>query len=187
MAKKYSLLRSEYHYLFWRAATELMCWKYSSSSNVTDYYDIAIIPNVCRRLLEGFLSFHYPQDVGNFTKQMEHVVDQLSNSTTRTYMVNFLHNYSHNEQCDLTKPIDIYESSKVIEHVFNTIYLLDENHYKAMCEAFDIEESKLLPSWRKISYSTDLTSKCPVYAATRAAGLHRPQYRRGKQVPPARR
>ena len=151
MAKKYSLLRSEYHYLFWRAATELMCWKYSSSSNVTDYYDIAIIPNVCRRLLEGFLSFHYPQDVGNFTKQMEHVVDQLSNSTTRTYMVNFLHNYSHNEQCDLTKPIDIYESSKVIEHVFNTIYLLDENHYKAMCEAFDIEESKLLPSWRKIS------------------------------------
>lgn len=151
MAKKYSLLRSEYHYLFWRAATELMCWKYSSSSNVMDYYDIAIIPNVCRRLLEGFLSFHHPQDVGNFTKQMEHVVDQLSNNTTRTYMVNFLHNYSHNEQCDLTKPIDIYESSKVIEHVFNTIYLLDENHYRAMCKAFDIEESKLLPSWRKIS------------------------------------
>lgn len=151
MAKKYSLLRSEYHYLFWRAATELMCWKYSSSSNVMDYYDIAIIPNVCRRLLEGFLSFHHPQDVGNFTKQMEHVVDQLSNNTTRTYMVNFLHNYSHNEQCDLTKPIDIYESSKVIEHIFNTIYLLDENHYRAMCKAFDIEESKLLPSWRKIS------------------------------------
>ena len=30
-------------------------------------------------------------------------------------------------------------------------------------------------------------SKYPVYAATRAAGLRRPQYRRGKQVPPARR
>ena len=150
--KKYSLLRSEYHYLFWRAAAELMHWKYpDSSNNVIDYYDIAIIPNVCRRLLEGFLSFHYPQKIGNFTEQMEYAFDKLTNNTTHTYMVNFLHNYSHNEQCDLTKPIDISEAPKVIEHVFNTIHSLNNEHYKAMCDAFGIEKDTLLPPQNEVS------------------------------------
>lgn len=134
----YAQLRSEYHYLFWRAATELAQTK-DPSTGVIDSYDTAILPNVCRRLLEGFLSFRYPQHIGNFRKQMSAAVDKLEDSASRNHMLRLMHEYSHNEQCDLTKPIQIHETPTVVEHIFRTIRKLDRQHYDAMCEALDVQ------------------------------------------------
>jgi len=134
---KYSLLRSEYHYLFWRAATELGRWR-DNTSGVLDQYDAAILPNVCRRLLEGFLSFLCPQNIGNFEAQMKQVVDDLEDSAKRNYLVRFLHEYSHNEQCDPSKHIQLLETPKIIESIFSVIQELDPRHYSAMCEALHV-------------------------------------------------
>ena len=134
---KYSLLRSEYHYLFWRAATELGRWR-DNTSGVLDQYDAAILPNVCRRLLEGFLSFLCPQNIGNFEAQMKQVVDNLEDSAKRNYLVRFLHEYSHNEQCDPSKHIQLLETPKIIESIFSVIQELDPRHYSAMCEALHV-------------------------------------------------
>ena len=134
---KYALLRSEYHYLFWRAATELGCWR-NATSGVLVKYDAAILPNVCRRLLEGFLSFRCPQKVGNFEGQMKQLVDDLEDSAKRNYLVRFLHEYSHNEQCDPSKHIQLLETPKIIESIFSVIQELDPKHYSAMCEALHV-------------------------------------------------
>lgn len=134
---KYALLRSEYHYLFWRVATELGRWR-GNASGVLDEYDAAIMPNVCRRLLEGFLSFLCPQNIGNFEAQMKQVVDNLEDSAKRNYLVRFLHEYSHNEQCDPSKHIQILETPKIIESIFSVIQELDPRHYSAMCEALHV-------------------------------------------------
>lgn len=134
---KYSLLRSEYHYLFWRAATELERWK-KCSNDATSQYDAAILPNVCRRLLEGFFSFRCPQGIGNFEEQMKQVLDERHNTATRNYLVRFLHEYSHNEQCDLNKSIQLLETPKIVESVFLIIRDLDERHYKAMSDALKV-------------------------------------------------
>lgn len=134
---KYSLLRSEYHYLFWRTATELGRWR-GNASGVLDEYDAAILPNVCRRLLEGFLSFLCPQNIGNFEAQMKQMVDDLEDSAKRNYLVRFLHEYSHNEQCDPSKHIQILETPKIIESIFSVIQELDPRHYSAMCEALHV-------------------------------------------------
>ena len=134
---KYALLRSEYHYLFWRAATELKRWR-NSSSGVLGEYDAAILPNVCRRLLEGFSSFRCPQKIGNFEAQMTDLLDQSQGSAKRTYLVRFLHEYSHNEQCDPNKHLQLLETPKIIEDVFSFIREIDSEHYEAMCDALRV-------------------------------------------------
>lgn len=136
--KRYAQLRSEYHYLFWRAATEIAQTK-NPNTGVVDSYGTAILPNVCRRLLEGFLSFRYPQYIGNLREQMSAAVDQLEDSASKNYMLRLMHEYSHNEQCDLTKPIQIHETPTVVEHIFRTIQKLDKQHYDAMCEALEVQ------------------------------------------------
>ena len=134
---RYAQLRSEYHYLFWRAAKELAHSK-DPNAGVIDSYDTAMLPNVCRKLLEGFLSFRYPQHIGNFRNQMSAAIDQLENSASRNHMLRLMHEYSHNEQCDMAKPIQILETPMVVEHIFATIRKLDENHYVAMCDALEV-------------------------------------------------
>ena len=124
--------------MFWRAATELAQTK-DPKAGVIDSYDMAMLPNVCRRLLEGFLSFRYPQYIGNFRKQMSAAVDQLEDSASKNHMLRLMHEYSHNEQCDLTKPIQIHETPTVVEHIFRTIQKLDKQHYDAMCEALGVQ------------------------------------------------
>ena len=136
--KRYAQLRSEYHYLFWRAAEALANSK-NPNTGIIDSYDTAMLPNVCRRLLEGFLSFRYPQHIGSFWKQMSFAIDQLGDSASKNHMLRLMHEYSHNEQCDLTKPIQIHETPTVVEHIFRTIQKLDKQHYDAMCEALGVQ------------------------------------------------
>ena len=134
---RYAQLRSEYHYLFWRTAKELATSN-NPNTGVIDSYDAAMLPNVCRRLLEGFLSFRYPQHIGNFRNQMSTAIDQLEDSASRNHMLRLMHEYSHNEQCNMAKPIQILETPMVVEHIFRTIQKLDKDHYAAMCEALDV-------------------------------------------------
>ena len=69
---------------------------------------------------------------------MKQMVDDLEDSAKRNYLVRFLHEYSHNEQCDPSKHIQILETPKIIESIFSVIQELDPRHYSAMCEALHV-------------------------------------------------
>jgi len=161
---RYAQLRSEYHYLFWRTAKEI-----ASSNNpntgVIDSYDAAMLPNVCRRLLEGFLSFRYPQHIGNFRNQMSAAIDQLEDSASRNHMLRLMHEYSHNEQCNMAKPIQILETPMVVEHIFRTIQKLDKDHYSAMCEALDVAPLSLSTMKNNSTNDSDAASSSVGVAA----------------------
>lgn len=161
---RYAQLRSEYHYLFWRTAKEL-----ASSNNpntgVIDSYDAAMLPNVCRRLLEGFLSFRYPQHIGNFRNQMSAAIDQLEDSASRNHMLRLMHEYSHNEQCDMAKPIQILETPMIVERIFRTIQKLDKDHYSAMCEALDVAPLSLSTMKNNSTNDSDAASSSVGVAA----------------------
>jgi len=161
---RYAQLRSEYHYLFWRAAKALASSK-DPDTGIIDSYDTAMLPNVCRRLLEGFLSFRYPQYIGSFRNQMSVAIDQLEDSASRNHMLRLMHEYSHNEQCDTAKPIQMLETPMVVEHIFKTIQKLDQDHYTAMCEALDVAPLSL-PAMKNNSTNDSNAARSTAGAAT---------------------
>ena len=160
---RYTQLRSEYHYLFWWAAEALANSK-NPNTGIIDSYDTAMLPNVCRRLLEGFLSFRYPQYIGSFRNQMSVAIDQLEDSASRNHMLRLMHEYSHNEQCDMAKPIQMLETPVVVEHIFKTIRKLDQDHYTAMCEALDVAPLSL-PAMKNSSTNDSDTARSTAGAA----------------------
>ena len=69
---------------------------------------------------------------------MRQMIDNLEDSSKRNYLVRFLHEYSHNEQCDPGKHIQLLETPKIVESIFSVIQELDPRHYEAMCEALHV-------------------------------------------------
>ena len=69
---------------------------------------------------------------------MKDMLDNLEDSAKRNYLVRFLHEYSHNEQCDPNKHIQLLETPKIIESIFSVIQEIDEPHYTAMCDALKV-------------------------------------------------
>ena len=69
---------------------------------------------------------------------MKEMLDQSQGSAKRTYLVRFLHEYSHNEQCDPNKHLQLLETPRIIEDIFSFIQEIDSDHYKAMCEALHV-------------------------------------------------
>lgn len=137
-----SKLRSEYHYLFWRAADTLATCAHQPTA--LDELDAAVVlPNVCRRLLEGFLSFRFPEKMGDFRKQMQAAIDHIDDGATRQRLVNFLHQYSHNEQVETTRGINRPESVAVLRAVFELIRERDGDHFNGMCTALDIDPAAI--------------------------------------------
>jgi len=136
-------IRSEYHYLFWRVAEALRrCQDEPSVEN--DLEAAAILPNSCRRLLEGFLSFRFPSEIGDFRGQLAIAIDSVKDTAARGRLLTFLHQYSHNEEGDTGKPIDRPESVRILSAVFELINLVDKAHYERMLEALEIEEFDLI-------------------------------------------
>lgn len=135
-------LRSEYHYLFWRAADTLT--KCGNQPTPEEELDAAVVlPNVCRRLLEGFLSFRFPEEMGDFRVQMKRAIDHVDDGATRQRLVNYLHQYSHNEQVETTRGVNRPESVVVLRTVFELIREQDRSHFEGMCAALDIDTAGL--------------------------------------------
>lgn len=131
-------LRSEYHYLFWRAASTLISCH--EDSTIEHEMDAAIIlPNVCRRMLEGFLSFKFPALMGDFRLQMQKAIDSVDDGLTRQRLVTYLHQYSHQERVETTRGVNRPEAVSVLHAVFELIRSQDADHFAAMCSALDLD------------------------------------------------
>ncbi|MGD0876235.1 MAG: AAA family ATPase [Acidimicrobiales bacterium] len=135
-------LRSEYHYLFWRVASALVACR----SNPTPEGDIeaaTVLPNVCRRLLEGFLGFKSPAKVGNLHDQVKDVGDKVVAIPMSTRIYRFIQAYSHNQEADTTRPVGRPEAVEILNTVLEFMREVDRDHFIAMCEAVSIDQSAL--------------------------------------------
>ncbi|MFE5702804.1 AAA family ATPase [Rhodococcus koreensis] len=137
-------LRSQYHYLFSRVAKSVTD-AHTGGRALHERMDIlALAPNSARRMLEAFLSFHYPKHIGDFHKGMRAAIQSVDDGPARVRIERYLHSYSHNEEGDIGKPLDVSEVATVVASLFHLIRKLDKNHYDAMCESLDIDGAALV-------------------------------------------
>ncbi len=117
---------SEYHYLF------ACIYRVSSAPPATSLEDYYHVPNVARRLLEGFLAFKVPQASGDLHSALQLVTFDESK---KTRILRFLHTQSHG--ADLIPghdPTVLGECRAVLEDMLNLMRGLDGGHVSAMVE-----------------------------------------------------
>jgi wobble nucleotide-excising tRNase len=117
---------SEYHYLFayvYKVATA------PPAVSLEDYYHV---PNVARRLLEGFLAFKVPKASGDIYNALQEVTFDESK---KTRVLRFVHAQSHGS--DLVPghdPSALGECRSVLEDMFALMRSLDDAHFSAMVQ-----------------------------------------------------
>ena len=117
---------SEYHYLFARIYRE-------SQKATTALAENYVLPNMARRLLEGFLAFRVPQVSGELWTKLKGVD---FDEARKTRILRFINTHSHNEVIGEPEhdPSLLAEARPVLQDLLNFIEVLDPNHYKAMEE-----------------------------------------------------
>lgn len=117
---------SEYHFLF---ACVYRTWSAPPAASMEDYYHV---PNVARRLLEGFLAFKVPQESGDLHKALQLVT---YDEGRKSRILRFLHTQSHG--ADLVPghdPTLLGECRAVLEDLFGLMRSLDDGHFSAMAQ-----------------------------------------------------
>jgi wobble nucleotide-excising tRNase len=130
-------LRSEYHYLFWTVLHTLD----DCAANPTPEKEVAaaaLLPNVCRRLLEAFLAFRQPGGVGNLSEQVRQVAPDAVTADVRTRALRFVHTYSHNEEADVSQPIARPETLDNVRAVLEFMKAVDLDHFEGMRAALEV-------------------------------------------------
>ncbi|MGP2494649.1 AAA family ATPase [Schaalia turicensis] len=110
-----------------------------------------LYPNVMRRVLETFLAFRYPNNVGDFTKSMRESVTQLKAGgysgdaeALRTHLTRFSHAYSHRDTPDCDDTVPPEEMQAALQACFRFIHGVDKTHFSNLCAAIEADESSLL-------------------------------------------
>lgn len=136
-------LRSLYHFLFARVAGAVI--EASPDLSLAERMDLlALAPNAARKMMESFLSFRFPEQIGNFHGGMEAALKVVQDPATRNHVERYLHAYSHNEEGNISAVVDPSEATVVLRSLFVMMRAVDAAHFTAMCKALLVEESALL-------------------------------------------
>ena len=116
---------SEYHYLFKCVYDEA---NRAGEVSLEHYYGI---PNIARRLLEGFLNFRFPDCTGSLLKQLERI-DFDEGKKTR--ILRFLHTYSHEGGIAGAEhdPTVLSETASMLIDLLEMIRHVDSVHFDGM-------------------------------------------------------
>jgi wobble nucleotide-excising tRNase len=136
-------MRSQYHFLFAKVADAIA--KAEDGSDLYTRMDaLALAPNAARKMLEAFLSFKFPGQIGDFHGSLRAALGQVPGSAPyRNRVERYLHAYSHDEEGDLSDPLLPGEAASVLASVFELINGLDPAHFEAMCESLDVDRTSL--------------------------------------------
>jgi len=137
-------LRSQYHYLFAKVGKTVLEASQPSLPIHVRVDLLALAPNAARRMLEAFLTFTFPKDIGNFHNGMRSAMSLLGSDTVRLRVERYLHAYSHNEEGDIGRPLEVSEGVQVLASVFYLINRVNPAHYEAMCSSLDIDGHAIL-------------------------------------------
>jgi len=130
-----SRLRSEYQYLFLQLLEGLA--DLQSDPREAQLMDAAaLLPNATRRVLEGFLAFKRPQDIGNLRTQLRKVKpsDEVDEDLWQR-VLRFADEYSHMEHADTDRHLERPEVLGHLHAVLLFIERVDPTHVTDMCEA----------------------------------------------------
>ncbi|MCL4445704.1 MAG: AAA family ATPase [Actinobacteria bacterium] len=136
-------LRSEYHYMFWRIAETLhSCREDPSIERAVEA--ATMLPNMCRRFLEAFLSRKEPEHVGNLVEQVRRAADAAGiDAASRTGMTRFLHVSSHADETGLSGAPDPPEAVGMLFVALEFVANVDSDHFDKMCAAVGKDPSAL--------------------------------------------
>ena len=129
---------SDYHYLFARIYRE---YREAQETQETTLEENYVLPNMARRLLEGFLAFRRPQVAGDLWNKLKEVdFDEAK----KTRILRFLHTHSHNDS--IGEPEHdaslLSEAPSVLQNLFELMESEDNDHYKAMVELVDTSHNE---------------------------------------------
>ncbi len=130
---------SEYHYLF------SVIWKYSQTNQcgLSEYYHL---PNIARRLLEGFFSFRFPQS-NELRKSFKNL--KSDNNISLDEIERFVGAYSHSDSMESLqshKTNLLASSPKILSNIMKLIKEVDKHHYNEMVELISPHKKSNLPS-----------------------------------------
>jgi wobble nucleotide-excising tRNase len=135
-------LRSLYHFLFARVANAIVTA--TPELGLAERMNLlALAPNAARKMVEAFLSFRFPQHIGNFHAGMKAAISELDEPSVRTHVERYLHAYSHNEEGNVSAMIDPSEATVVLRSLFLLMKANDPKHVAAMCKSLEIDEEAL--------------------------------------------
>ena len=129
-------LRSQYHFLFDQVATTLEKSNRGLDS-IAQMEAAALVPNTARKLLEGFLSFRTPTNMGKLHESVRAALGAHPglDDSVRTMVVRYAHANSHLEEADPMKPLEPSESVPFLHALFTFMDHVDSEHFTSMCEA----------------------------------------------------
>lgn len=138
-------LRSQYHFLFDQVAATLTDSD-ADFDSISQMEAAALVPNTARKLLEGFLSFRSPSNMGDLRDSVHAALEMRPglDISVRTMVVRYAHANSHLEEADPTKPLDPSEAVPFLRALFTFINHVDGDHFRSMCEALGYEPDALL-------------------------------------------
>lgn len=118
---------SEYDFVF--------DYVYSNRSTILDEMSLFNCGNACRKLLESFLSFKFPNQRGHIMDLLKQAFPD-SEKQDRDRVYKFINAYSHLDVIESSEASDIdtliAESTGIIDIILNKIEQLDSKHYEAM-------------------------------------------------------
>lgn len=138
-------LRSQYHFFFDQVATCLK--EYDKDFDLMAQMEAAaLVPNTARKLLEGFLSFRTPANMGKLHNSVRATLDAHPglDDSVRTMVVRYAHANSHLEEADPTKPLEPSESVPFLHALFTFMDHVDSEHFTSMCQALGHDPEVLL-------------------------------------------
>lgn len=132
---------TEYDYVFYSV--------YSMKDKILTKQESIFCGNVCRKLIESFLSFKFPKQRADLSALLLAALPKKEDDIIRERIYKFVNIYSHEKKIDVFEELDtdILDTNNhtVINDILDLIKGLDENHYTAMVEKvqneiFDAQE-----------------------------------------------
>lgn len=132
---------TEYDYVFYSV--------YSMKDKILTKQESIFCGNVCRKLIESFLSFKFPKQRADLAALLLAALPKKEDDIIRERIYKFVNIYSHEKKIDVFEELDtdILDTNNhtVINDILDLIKGLDENHYNAMVEKvqneiFEVEE-----------------------------------------------
>jgi len=96
--------------------------------------------NVCRKLVESFLSFKFPKQRADLMALLNVALPGKANDIVRERIYKFINIYSHDKKINVFEELDAdildANSIQIVNDILDMIRNLDEKHYNAMIDKY---------------------------------------------------
>ena len=121
---------TEYDYVFYTV--------YSMKDSTLSKKERIFCGNVCRKLVESFLSFKFPKQRSDLAALLNVALPGKENDIVRERIYKFVNVYSHDKKINVFEELDTDildgNSQMVINDILDMIQKLDQVHYDSMVD-----------------------------------------------------